>query len=106
MGGFGWYLDKNHKHHHHAMSFSYFLIGVTSLFFVDYFISTSVFLAILSFLLSSLSFVYAVYHIKKQIKKNRLKKRKQILILKTQELELHPMHVEISLSKPPHFLNK
>lgn len=74
MGGFGWYLDKNHKYHHYYMSLTYFLVGVTSLFFVNYFSSTSVFLAILSFLLGSLSFVYAVYHIKEQIKKNRLKK--------------------------------
>ena len=76
MGGFGWYLDKNHKHHHLAMSFTYFLVGVTSLFFVNYFNSSSVFLAILSFLLGSLSFVCSVYHIKEQIKKNRLQKKK------------------------------
>jgi uncharacterized membrane protein len=74
MGGFGWYLDKNHKHYHSNMIFTYFIIGVISLFFVNYFISTSVFLAILSFLLGSLFFVCLVYHIKEKIKKDRLKK--------------------------------
>ena len=74
MGGFGWELDKNHKHYHSNMIFLYFSLGVFFLFFGNYFISTSVLIAILSFLLSSLSFVYAVYHIKKQIKKDRLKK--------------------------------
>ena len=73
MGGFGWYLDKNHKHYHSQMIFLYFTLGVFFLFFGNYFISTSVLIAILSFLLSSLSFVYAVYHIKEQIKKNRPK---------------------------------
>jgi hypothetical protein len=78
MGGFGWYLDKNHKHHHHSMSVTYFSVGVTSLFFVNYFSSISVFLAILSFLLGSLSFVYSVYHIKEQIKKDRLQTENKI----------------------------
>ena len=74
MGGFGWELDKNHKHYHSNMIFLYLSLGVFFLFFGNYFISTSVLIAILSFLMSSISFVYAVYHIKKQIKKNRLKK--------------------------------
>jgi len=63
MGGFGWYLDKNHKHYHSQMIFIYFTLGVFFLFFGNYFISTSVLIAILSFLLSSLSFVYAIYYI-------------------------------------------
>ena len=79
MGGFGWYLDKNHKHHHLSMSFTYFLVGITFLFFVNYFSSNSVFLAILFLLLGSLSFVCSVYHIKEQIKKNRLKKENKKL---------------------------
>ena len=74
MGGFGWELDKNHKHYHSNMIFMYFTLGGIFLFFGNSFINTSVLIAILSFLLSSLSFVYAVYHIKKQIKKDRLKK--------------------------------
>ena len=79
MGGFGWELDKNHKHYHSNMIIIYFILGVVFLFFGNSFINTSVLIAILSFLLSFLSFVYAVYHIKKQIKKDRLKK----VILKT-----------------------
>jgi len=74
MGGFGWELDKNHKHYHSNMIFIYFTLGVFFLFLGNSFIDTSVLIAILSFLLSSLSFVYAVYHIKEKIKKNRLKK--------------------------------
>ena len=74
MGGFGWYLDKNHKHYHSQMIFNYFVFGVTALFCGNYFINTSVFLAIISFLLGSLSLVFAVYHIKEKIKKDQLKK--------------------------------
>ena len=74
MGGFGWELDKNHKNYHLNMIFIYFTLGVFFLFLGNYFINTSVLIAILSFLLSSLTFLYAVYHIKEQIKKNRLKK--------------------------------
>jgi uncharacterized membrane protein len=77
MGGFGWELDKNHKHYHSNMIIIYFILGVVFLFFGNSFINTSVLIAILSFLLSFLSFVYAVYHIKKQIKKDRLKKEKK-----------------------------
>ena len=75
MGGFGWELDKNHKHYHSNMIFLYLTLGVFFLFFGNYFISTSVLITILSFLLSSLSFVYAVYHVKEKIKKNQLKKK-------------------------------
>ena len=73
MGGFGWELDKNHKHYHSNMIFIYFTLGVLFLFFGTLSL-TSLLIAILSFSLSSLSFVYAVYHIKEQIKKYRLKK--------------------------------
>jgi uncharacterized membrane protein len=76
MGGFGWELNKNHKHYHSNMIFLYFTLGVFFLFFGNSFINTSVLIAILSVLLSSLSFVYAVYHIKEKIRKNRLKKKK------------------------------
>jgi hypothetical protein len=75
MGGFGWYLDKNHKNYHLNMIFIYFSLVVFFLFFGNYLISISVLFSILSFLLSFLAFVYAVYHIKEQIKKNRLKKK-------------------------------
>ena len=74
MGGFGWYWDKNHKNYHLNMIFTYFTLGGLFLFLVYYYISSSVLIAILFFFLSSLTFVYGVYHIKEQIKKNRLKK--------------------------------
>ena len=83
MGGFGWYLDKNHKYYHLQMVQIYLALGVFFLFFGNSFISTSVLIAILSFLLSSLSFVYAVYHIKKQIKKNQQKKENKTNIKST-----------------------
>jgi hypothetical protein len=33
MGGFGWELDKNHKHYHSNMIIIYFILGVVFLFF-------------------------------------------------------------------------
>ena len=99
----GWYLGKNHKHYHSNMIFLYLFLGVFFLFFGNYFISTSVLIAILSFLMSSISFVYAVYHIKKQIKKNRLKKENKTNTKSTWKGIASHAWGEISL-KTPNFL--
>ena len=76
MGGFGWYLNPNHKHHISFMIAQYFLLGIGFLLIGFFGWDISEIITVIFYLFSGLSFGSSFYYITQKLRKKQYQQGK------------------------------